>query len=69
MALRQPWSRTQRDRIASELTERETQLKTAGVTDALQEIYSVQNPSPTLTGNAQEILSYLCESSDSEVSQ
>jgi hypothetical protein len=32
--------------------------------DALQEIYSVQNPSPTLTRNAQEILSYLCEPSD-----
>jgi hypothetical protein len=37
--------------------------------DALQEIYLVKNPSPTLTRNAQEVLSYLCESSDIEISQ
>ncbi|MGH2414358.1 MAG: DUF928 domain-containing protein [Microcystaceae cyanobacterium] len=78
----------ERDRLASELTERETQLKAAGATteeialqwanyfaqrglwsDALQEIYSVKNPSVDLTRNVQEILSYLCESSDIEISQ
>jgi hypothetical protein len=36
--------------------------------DALQEIYSVKNPSADLTSNAQEILSYLCESSSSQTS-
>jgi hypothetical protein len=37
--------------------------------DALQEIYSVKNPSAALTSNAQEILTYLCEPGDADPSQ
>jgi hypothetical protein len=37
--------------------------------DALQEIYSVKNPLAALTSNTQEILTYLCEPGDADLSQ
>ena len=37
--------------------------------DALQQLYTVENPSPELTQKKQEVVAYLCKQNNSDVTQ